>query len=361
MLPFFALALLQQSEAPFKQDTFDGLLGKGSLMIRTPTERLPKPKLAPKQGWEFDWNTAGYVGSADRMELRFELFSQESTQGSARPESVMRNLLRLFSYNRKVLNLEHSPEFAKVVTAYLCYGGEPGGEQLFDVDKALNGAKVNTIYFYDLRSFTDPVETTREVAHEYGHATLPAVGGSYTAPEAWSNGILGEKLYLTYLAEARTKGTLRPEDTFGATPEALRAWVRKNVDPLVEDALLNGPRPTLLAGKSKASMDAYLGLALLTSRFYGGAPLVRALFIAGTEPTAFPDAAATAAEEPPATSIAVPEAFRSKPFWMPVGEGDKKTLQKRVSNATILEVRSGWARMQVGNPAVKVFVRGIAR
>ena len=46
---------------------------------------------------------------------------------------------------------------------------------------------------------------------------------------------------------------------------------------------------------------------------------------------------------------------------MPVGGGDKRTLQKRVSNATILEVKSGWARVQVGNPAVKIFVRGIAR
>ena len=252
MLPLLALTLLQQADIPFRQDTLDGLLGKGSLMIRTPTERLPKPKFSPKQGWEFDWSTAGYMGNADRMELRFELFSQESTQGSARPESVMRTLLRLFSYNRKVLNMEHSPT------------SSPRSSPPTSATAAIRGASncstwtTRSTARRSTRSTSttcapspNPVETTREVAHEYGHATLPAVGGSYTAPEAWSNGLLGEKLYLSYLAEARSKGDLGPEDTFGATPEALRAWVRKNVDPLVDDALANGPRPTLLAGQGQ--------------------------------------------------------------------------------------------------------------
>jgi hypothetical protein len=364
MLPLLALAVLQQPDTSFKADTLSGLLGKDSLLIRTPVERLPSAKRSPKQGWEFDWTSAGYVGfphDPSRQELRFELFSQESTQGSARPESVVRALLRLFSYNRAALNLDHSAEFAKVVTVYLCYGGDPGGEQLFDVDNSLGGAKVNTVYFYDLRSFTDPVETTREVAHEYGHATLPAVGGTYTAPEAWSNGLLGEKLYLSYLAEARRKGELGPEDTFGASPEALRAWVRKNVDPLVDDALLNGPRPALLAGKGKASMDAFLGLALLTSRLYGPGQLVRALFIGGTDAKAFPAAAATAAEEREWTSLAIPAELAGKPVWVPVGDADKREIQKRVSNAEVLETRDGWAHLQVRNPTVKVVVRGIKR
>ena len=365
MLPLLALALLQQPDTLFKEEPLSGVLGKDSLMIRTPTERLPKARRSPKQDWEFDWTVAGYVGldplSPERKELRFELFSQESTQGSARPESVVRTLLRLFSYNKTALRLEHSPEFSKVVTVYLCFGGDPGGEQLFDTDRSLNGAKVNTVYFYDLRSFTDPVEATREVAHEYGHATLPAVGGSYTSPEAWSNGILGEKLYLSYLAEARRKGELGPADTFGATPEALQAWVRRNVDPLVEDALVNGPRPALLAGTGKASMDAFLGLALLTARLYGPAKLTQALFVGGNDPKAFPDAAATAAEEREWTSLSIPADLAAKPVWVPVGDADKRELQKRVSNATVLEARSGWARIQIGNPAVKPVVRGIKR
>lgn len=360
MLPLLALALLPQPDPGFKEATLNSLLGKGTLMIRTPSERLEKAKRSPKQNWEFDWSTAGYVGG-DQKTLRFELFSQESTQGSARPESVVRTLLRLFSYNLHDLGLDHSPEFAKVVTVYLCYGGDPGGEQLFDVDGSLNGAKVNTVYFYDLRSFTDPVETTREVAHEYGHATLPPMGGDYTAPEAWANGLLGEKMYLAYLAEARRKGELGPEDTFGATPEALRAWVRKNVDPLVGDALLNGPRPALLAGRDKAAMDAFLGLALATARVYGPKRTIRALFINGADPKSFPASAATAAEEPEFSTLQIPAELAGKPVWVPVGEGDKKALQARISAADVLEVRSGWARLKPRSASVKPVVRGVKR
>lgn len=366
MLPLLALAALQTPTA-FK-DPYDGLLGPKSLMLRTPTGRMDKPVVSPKHGWEFDYTVGGYVGTGEAKGLRFALYSQESTAGSARPESVVRTLLRLYSFNYKVLGLDHRPldrgpatPPSQIVTAYLCYGGDPGGEQLFDVDSSIGGAPVNTVYFYDLRSFTDPVEATREVAHEYGHATLPPIGGDYTAPEAWANGYLGEKLYLGYLAEARRTGALGPEDTFGATPEALRAWVRKNVDPLVDDALANGPRPALLARKDKAGMDALFGLALATARLYGPRLMVRALIVGGNDAKAFPSAASTAAEEPEWTTLQVPAAMMGKPVWAPVGDGDVKTLQRRVSGATVLEARDGWAHLRPTNATVKIVVRGVKR
>ncbi len=360
MLPLLALVAFQESGASFKEEAYDSILGPKSLVVRVQTERMREAKRSPKQAWDFDWNTAGFLSGSPsdpkRMDLRFRLFSQESPLGSARAESVLRLLLRLFAYNFKELRLDHASEFGKVVDAYLCYGGDPGGEQRFDVDRQARGNKVDTIYFYDLRSFTDPVEVVREVAHEYGHATLPPVGGDYAAPEAWANGYLGEKLFLSYLADARTpdvkgKSALGPEDTFGATPEALRAWVRKNVDPLVADALADGPRPALVAGKDKAAMDAFFGLALATARLYGPGVLSRALQASGTDAKAFADAASVAAAEPSLVFLNVTPAMRGKPIWIPLGSDKKKNV---VMGATVLERKDGWVRIRPGNGPVLV-------
>ena len=41
-------------------------------------------------------------------------------------------------------------------------------------------------------------EACRELAHEYGHAVLPAIGG-FKSPEDWANGYLGERLFLRWL------------------------------------------------------------------------------------------------------------------------------------------------------------------
>ncbi len=353
MLPTLALglALLQEEGALFRENFFAGPLGARTLRIATPTERLKQPKVSPKQGWTFDWTDGGYVKSDTGYGLRFNVYSQESTQTSARPESVTRTLLQLFSYNYSKLGLDHADDFDRIVSVYLCYGGDPGGEQLFDAEKELRfvGRKVNTIYFYDLRSFNDPVETTREVAHEYGHATLPPVGG-FTDPEDWANGMLGEKLYMSYLAEARKTGTLGAEDTFGASAAALGAWVQKNVDPLVEDAALKGPRAF---GKDKAGMDAFLGLALWTGRLYGVRAMTRALSFS-MDPKEFATSAVTVAEEASVTTINVPASLAGKTIWVPVG--NKK--EARISGADEIEERkAGWAHLRLRAGVKPVVVR----
>ncbi len=354
MLPLLALAVLQQGEGTkFKVQYLDGALGPRTVMLQTPLERLPNPKTSPKYNWQFDWTTAGYVNYKEGASLCFELYSQESTQGSPRPEAVVRNLMRLYSYNVDKLRLEHSPEFGNgLVSVYLCYGGEPGGEQLYDVDRQDGReTKVNSIYLYDLRSFTDPVEAAREVAHEYGHATLPPVGG-FTAPEDWANGYLGEKLYLSHLARELAAKRLEPADAMGATAEQLGKWVEKNVDPLIADAAAQGPRPALLAGKGKASMDAFLSLALWTARLYDEKAMVKALFINGpTEAKSFPDAIGEAADLREITTLQIPASLRSKPIWVPVGPNG------RVSGAKTLETKNGWARIQAGTTPVVVINR----
>lgn len=364
MFPLAVLALVHLGGLPtpgaqapedkilFKEETYDGLLGPKSLMIRTIVDRMPTPKQSPKKfgepakPWVFDWTMAGYYKDDFRYRMRFELYSQESTQTSGRANGVLRLLTRLFSYNAARLELDHSGVYGGgLVSVYLCYGGDPGGEQLFDVDRQQEQErKVNSIYLYDLRSFTDPVEMVREVAHEYGHATLPPIGG-FTEPEEWANGVLGERLYLTYLAQARRNNELSAEDTLGATPEALDAWVKKNVEPLVEQAATNGPRPALLAGSGKASMDAFTGLALWTQQLFGDHVLSRSLEINGQSAKDLPASIATAAEEPGLITLKIPTALRGRPIWVPVGGG-------KLIGAKPTATKAGWAQIVAGKGPV---------
>ncbi|RYG24678.1 hypothetical protein EON82_09870 [bacterium] len=366
MLPLLALALLQREGTVYKHTLFDGLLGKGSIKMLTPVERSPEPRLSgkkfgePPHPWQFEWSVGGYSKVDGGHALRFDLWSQESTVGSKRPEAVVRALMRLQNYNEAKLRLQHSREFEGIVTVFLCYGGEPGGEQLVEVQhvpgEPLRGVppsdrKLNSIYLYDLRSFTEPVEMLREVAHEYGHATLPPVGG-FTEPEDWANGYLGEKLYLSYLAGALKRGELSPDDAMGATAKDLEAWTAKNVEPLVDTAAQNGPRPALLAGKSKASMDAFIGLALWTQRLYGEKTMTRALVMNGPSATTFPDSTSVAAAEPDQVTLNFPAAYVGKPVWIPIGEDLKKN---RILGAQELGPRkNGWTRIK---PSKLVVVR----
>ncbi len=358
MLPLFAFALLstgqQGEETLFKRIIVDGPLGKQTIQVVTPVERADPPRYSakkfgePPMPWEFDWTVGGYTKSRDGSQgLRFELWSQESTKGSKRPEAVVRLLMQLFGYNFSRMRYDHANDFGQIVSVFLCYGGEPGGEQLFEVQHLPEeDRKLNSIYLYDLRSFTDPVEAVREVAHEYGHATLPPVGG-FTEPEDWANGYLGEKLYITYLVDGLRKGTLVADDVMGATADGLDAWKKKNIDPLVADAAINGPRPALLAGKSKASMDAFMGLALWTSQIYKEKVLSRALTMNGVDAKEFPASVVTAAEEPSITSLDIPAALRGKPVWIPIGKGTLIGAEK-------LTVKDGWVRIKPTAPKVVV-------
>lgn len=355
MLFLIALAALQREGVVTKEETLDGVLGKGTILLRTPTGKIQPAKLSPKkfgeppERWRFEWTTAGYIKHGGVASRCFEAFSQGPIESRVKPERTVRALMRLYSHNVDKLRLEHNPNFADgTVTVFLCEGGPAGGEQLFDVDPQTN-TKVNTIYVYDVASLTDPVEALREIAHEYGHATLPPVGG-FTEPESWSNGLLGEKLYLTYFANALRTGELTTDDTLGATAQGLEKWLTANVDPLVTEAALRGPQSTLLAGKGKPSMDALLGLALWTARLYDERVMTRALFIGGNDAKAFPDAASTAAAEPTQITLDIPAPLRGKPIWIPIGADRAKS---RILGAQELTPRKGgWVRIKPGASVV---------
>jgi len=332
-------------------------------VIRQPQDRLNPPKLSPKKlgvdqkRLRFDWLTsvAGYLPRDEQgtqiLYTKVRIYSQERN-GEVDPAiKIARLLARLWDYKFHVLNWDQPSAFHDgTVDVYLCDTGRPGGEQLYDYDDQIGGnPKVNTIYIYDLPSFTDPMEMAREVAHEYGHATLAQVGG-YTEPEDWANGFLGEKLYLRHVLQEYDAGHFDLKDAMGVSPDKLRAWVHANVDPLVIAAAERGPSIPALKDRSSKGMDAYIGLAL-----YMDTILPEELFAKSQEeqPTAdakdYLDTVVTYSAEQAVSpySLKIPDYLKGRKIWIPLGNC-------KLSGAEVVQHPGDWVQIVAGSKPVTI-------
>lgn len=336
--------------------------GKPSrLVLRKALVPLDPPKLSPKifelpsgrkTRFEFPWITSAFGRQDNETEarLRMRVYSQERQTDTNYDLAmkVARMAIRLWDLNMRKFKLDHPwVNDLGLVDWYLCWGGAPGGEQMFgeEVDSRGRRVPVNTIYIYDLATFSQPIEMAREVAHEYGHAILPGVKG-FETPEDWGNGYLGEKLFLRWLAVESAAGRLKPIDAMDADAAALQAWVAANCDPLVARAAANPPDPKLLGGKGQPAMDAYIGLALYAEDLFGSGLLGRTIKLNGsTTATDFPNALLQALAERESWSAKLPASVKG-PAWVPVGDG-------KLSGAKILRRQGAWAQVEGGSFQLK--------
>jgi hypothetical protein len=349
-----ALSLFQQKFEGVKISLPEvvGQPSRLNLMVRNdrldPVKRSPTKFGDPAESWIFEYVVATYAKNPkipEQTDLRHRVYSQERKANNDPSVDVARLLLRLYDFNFRQLGLDHSAALGQgVVDVYLCFGGEPGGEQRFDVDYQRNnattgrpGERVNTIYIFDLNSFTDPTEKLREVAHEYGHATLPPVGG-FQRPEDWANGYLGERVYLRWIRNQMAKGMYLMADAMGATFEGVDQYVKTKVDPLVATAVADGPN-----GKWSGAghMDGFMGLALAAEKYVGGRAMSRGLSL--TDPTdakGFAQGISDAIQEQPSWRVTVDEMDKSKSVWLPTGD-------IVTDGATILEKSGIWRRLRI--------------
>jgi hypothetical protein len=329
-----------------------GDVGIARALIQIPQERRETPKISPLNRMEFPFNIFGYGNGLDPQrghELRFRIYSQQKkAEGDVAP-LVARTLLRLWDFNYQRLSLEHSPRYRRLVDVYLCWGGTPGGEQRFTVDRENDVQRpVNTIHIYDLGTFTEPLEMAREVAHEYGHAAIPPVGG-FKTPEDWANGYLGEKMYLRYLRDQISSGKLGSEDAMNATAEDLDGWVKENVDPLVAFAARNGPDEKLLAKTGSKAMDSYMGLVLYSETILPAPVFARSMVVIGsTKAKDYPDAVITAVTEKRTVSFDLPATMVGRNIWLPTGAKGK------VTGATVKRRSGGWTLVIPKSRSVKL-------
>lgn len=175
---------------------------------------------------------------------------------------VGRLLLTLHGLSRERMRFDHARD-APTVQVWLTRGPGPG------LDSGIAGEQFrNQIYLYDLYAERSGVEWVRQIAHEYGHYALPGVSG-FIEPEEWGNGVLGERLYVKWLAEVLQEGSAGGDAVPFATPEAVRAYVDRQVAPLIERVARDGVDFQQLTRRDGAGMRAFVGLALYVDAVYG--------------------------------------------------------------------------------------------
>jgi len=312
--------------------------------IRPATGRLNTPKKCPRsiagRPAYFDYETDGFIrdDAKSAFRLTFRVFTQ---LGAGPANQVTRLLLRINQLLRRRWRMDNPYAYNNgYIDVYLSENGQPGGEQFFGIDYPTRGpgTNVNVICIYDLSSFTNPLEMAREVAHEYGHAVLPAIGG-FKQPEDWANGYLGEKLFLRWIRDEISSRKLESEDAMGLGTTGLDSWLTAQVNPLVGAAATNGPNVPLLKQKGPAAMAAYHGLVLYMDAILPKSAAARTMMLIGsTNAWDYPHSCVMAVQELDRFTLNVPQILKGKPIWIPLGKGI-------ISGTRILQRKGEWAQI----------------
>lgn len=314
------------------------------LMLRMNNRKLEPVQVSPKNRWQFEYITSGLARPDSDVNtpfrLRFRIFSQYRAAKNDPSEGIGRMLLRLWDWNIHRMRLEHGEKFGSLVDVYLCFGGKPGGEQLFgSEERSGRPAPVNMIYIYDIKGLTDPLEMVREVAHEYGHATLPAIGG-FSTPEEWGNGFLGEQLYLTWILRAIQAKEYSPNEFFGVTLTQIQQYMSKNVDPGIQKTLREGPAWSLITDKDANAMNRFLGYAMTAERVLPVSAFTRAMVLMRTPDTrGYLEALTEAVAELDSWEWNSSN-WIDKTVWVPSGKA-------KVVGGDVLARRNGWTQIAV--------------
>lgn len=247
------------------------------LQIHGSAEPLAEPVQDPLHRWSFPYRQTGlYMPEGGRTwEPRLQVYAQRREQVPL-SQAACRFLLRCFELALTALQRDHPLAHDRVLHLYLCTDGKPGAEQ-----------QRNSLYLYAIDTALPPQEWARELAHEYGHAVVPPIN-SFKEPEAWANGDLGERLFLSWGLEAMQQKRLTADDVMGATAADLQRYVARAVEPLIRRMENEGLNLARWKSRRRDGFEEYLALALYAGQVYGRERLARAMLIAGgVEPDDF--------------------------------------------------------------------------
>jgi tetratricopeptide (TPR) repeat protein len=247
-----------------------------------------------------------------------------------------------------------------VVRLWLQDGG-PAGAESWGAD----------LYVYRAWSARGDAEWLRQIAHEFGHVTLPGVD-HFQRPEAWANGHLGERLFIDWLSRNRALLSGDSPWTAGLSADDL---LQRRIGPLVDLFLREGPSSALARDPDEQGMNYYLGAVLYLDRAFGSALVTAAMkktygvttedFLAGAA-NVIGERATTAGLTLSAPMMA---GMGERAFWVFLDPGKWTVEGPGGDPAPAVEVdgmarrgsfpttRPGWHRMVLGADLVEVRLR----
>ncbi len=235
----------------------------------------------------------GYISApgSESIDLEFilsypsKLISASQTDYHQTAPRLTHLLLRAYWYFSTYLGKQ--PPVEGPVKAYLLEQGPPGAE-----------AYSNALYFYSADTPRTPVEWARQIGHEYGHLVLPPVG-RYVEPEFYASGLLGERLFIQWLAEEAqaVEGVAWPH---AAAQDALDkllggeqkfdavGYLARTVYADLQMWHDRGPEAAFIAGTGEESMHYWLGFMMWVEAALGKEGLREVMDAApGTSPADF--------------------------------------------------------------------------
>lgn len=250
---------------------------QAALPLRSGSLQYTDPRLSPKipkRGWTISSDRDATKEGPQRdpkYNISYPLAIKVSTQEDAdSPDSSPVPHFRIFYLKREDepfarligsvmarlywLGIDYLglPASSKAFTTiWLAREGMPGGEESDE-----------NIWLFAIDTPRAPAEWLRELAHEYGHATLPTLG-PFSKPERWANGYLGERLYLKWLLGDNRQAEIWTE------PVDAAGYLANQVKPL-RDRFLNGGPDAPDAQKIDAEgMDYLIGQILMLEAAHG--------------------------------------------------------------------------------------------
>ncbi|NLH99860.1 MAG: hypothetical protein GX446_10280 [Chthonomonadales bacterium] len=210
----------------------------------------------PRAGRRFAAAVRVEAERAGAQETRFVVYAPDDTM---RPLAtrVARFLGLLWAYADTRFRVLSPRLRSGVASVWLCRDGSGGAEQSRDA-----------IHIYEASADRSDLEWARTLAHEYGHYLLPGPSG-YAEPEPWSNGILGERLFLGWLRDDIRAGVLPASDSVYLTADTANEYHAKQVEPLVERIARRGVDRALIDDRGRRGMDEAIALLLYAARLHG--------------------------------------------------------------------------------------------
>lgn len=149
--------------------------------------------------------------------------------------------------------LDRGPLGQSYMNVWLNHDGMAGGEEY-----------QGNIYLHKIDQARAPAEWVRELAHEYGHATLPKMG-PYTEPETYANGYLGERLYMKWMLVDNDLTDLWDQPIDGA------AYMANQITPLRERFMNEGPTSPAADLTNTEGMNYFIGEMMALEAAHGPA------------------------------------------------------------------------------------------
>ncbi|HSV72760.1 MAG TPA: hypothetical protein VLH79_03270 [Chthonomonadales bacterium] len=130
-----------------------------------------------------------------------------------------------------------------------------------------------SLTIHDAHAPRSGMEWLRQIAHEYGHYLAPG-GSGFPEPESWTNGVLGERLFTSWLRADLREGTALPSCLPWATQADVEEYCARQVDPLLERFREHPPLSADLRRADRRGFDACVELLLGFDWLVGGTALL---------------------------------------------------------------------------------------